>query len=1140
MLLDGCLLCMTSKNLVRILAQAILPILAVLQGVTTRTSGANGKFVNISTRALVGTGDEVMIGGFIIGNGPKMVLVQARGPELANAGVSNFLADPVLKITTMDGLELMANDNWEDSQRRLISDLWKGSPPMTTGSLSSAAVLFLDPGNYTAKVEGKNETTGVALVEMYGIDLPDVRVRDLIALWALYNATDGANWVDQTNWLTDAPLDQWYGIEVDGEGRVIGLKLDANQLSGPIPPELGLLANLESLWLENNQLNGPIPPELGQLDRMTSLRIGGNPLVGGIPESLSLLPLRELHFADTELCAPAAAEFRMWLNALPSHRGTGVECPLSEREILAILYEATGGPNWLISENWLTDAPLDQWHGIEVDGTGSVATIYLARNNLAGRIPPEVGLLGELIILDLSYNNLEGAIPPEIGKLENLMILQAWGNFLTGGIPPEIGRLADLWILNFTENNLSGEIPPGLGQLAELEVLEFRYNNLTGTIPPELGSATMLERLELDNNRLEGSLPENLFSLSGLHRLDLSNNMFSGTLPSGLGRLDHLQELRLANNMFSGALPPSLGQLDHLQELHLANNMFSGGVPSELGDLEELERLYLHGNPELSGHLPRNLVSGSVTRLIADRTGLCAPDEPLFGDWLASLEVARVGLCGWLDVPAYLMQAAQSREYPVPLVAGEDALLRVFVTSGQQTSETLPAVRATFFVDGSDVHVEEIPTSSSVIPTEVHEGKLDLSANALIPGSVIKPGLEMVVEIDPGETVDPKLSVSKRYPTEGRKALDVRVIPPLNLTLVPFIWMGSNNRATAELVEELHPDHELFWETKNLLPVDTLNITKHEPVLVDANDPFDLLVMTDQIRIAEGGEGHWMGLLLHDAAAPGVAIAFVRGKASFVQPYPNSGPTIAHELGHNFSLDHAPCDVLADLDPLFPDPDGQTGTWGYDPREGGSLVPPDYPDLMSYCHPSWIGEYNFSKAFNFRIVDEVVPASPTVVAAKSLLVSGRVEADSTLHLDPAFAILAPPVLPEAPGPYALTGRRADGSELFSVAFDVTEVACGNGSASFTFALPVSAAWELELARLVLSGPGGAVEVLQGSESTKVIACDSRTGEVRAILSNFSDLSVEPTDQNILKAIAFEPGLNLMVSSGLPFAPDWRQ
>ena len=85
---------------------------------------------------------------------------------------------------------------------------------------------------------------------------------DRDALVALYNATDGPNWKDNTNWLSDEPLDTWRGVGADGHGLVFSLQLTSNQLTGALPPELGSLSNLRKLELYGNRLTGPIPPEL--------------------------------------------------------------------------------------------------------------------------------------------------------------------------------------------------------------------------------------------------------------------------------------------------------------------------------------------------------------------------------------------------------------------------------------------------------------------------------------------------------------------------------------------------------------------------------------------------------------------------------------------------------------------------------------------------------------------------------------------------------------------------------------------------------------------------------------------------------------------------------------------------------------
>ena len=134
-----------------------------------------GKLVNISTRGFVGTGDEVMIGGFILQGGGQQVLIQARGPELANPpfSIANALADPVLTLLDSTGAVLMTNDDWEDSQGEMVNDLWGGTSPLAPGGTSSAIVINLESDantSYTAQVTGKNGTTGVALVEVYEID----------------------------------------------------------------------------------------------------------------------------------------------------------------------------------------------------------------------------------------------------------------------------------------------------------------------------------------------------------------------------------------------------------------------------------------------------------------------------------------------------------------------------------------------------------------------------------------------------------------------------------------------------------------------------------------------------------------------------------------------------------------------------------------------------------------------------------------------------------------------------------------------------------------------------------------------------------------------------------------------------------
>ena len=147
--------------------------------------------------------------------------------------------------------------------------------------------------------------------KIYSYLMPQAVSPDRASLVALYNATGGANWTNNTNWLTTAPIGQWHGVTTDGNGRVTNLDLNDNQLSGTIPTQLGNLANLEELLLTRNQLTGTIPAELGSLANLEWLRLNNNQLTGEIPAELGRLTnLTVLHLSGNQLtgCVPASLQ----------------------------------------------------------------------------------------------------------------------------------------------------------------------------------------------------------------------------------------------------------------------------------------------------------------------------------------------------------------------------------------------------------------------------------------------------------------------------------------------------------------------------------------------------------------------------------------------------------------------------------------------------------------------------------------------------------------------------------------------------------------------------------------------------------------------------------------------------------------
>lgn len=293
--------------------------------------------------------------------------------------------------------------------------------------------------------------------------------------------------------------------------------------------------------------------------------------------------------------------------------------PLSERNALIALYNATDGPNWgVANQNWLSPDE-STWFGVTVRGchiTG-VKIGNIGTTNMTGVLPIELQNLTELDTLILKggsslLSNISGSVIPELGTLTKLRVLELWGQY-SGTLPASLGNLTELRMLRILgSHSLTGDIPVELSNLSNLEFLELRggafvdlassgTTGLTGSIPPGVAALPKLRNLWLSENQLTGNIPTTYSP--NLSSLQLHGNKLTGTMPASLSNYTSLVALYVHRNNLTGTLPPSLGNLTSLEALNISYNDLSGPIPTEYNTITKLWWFYAQEN-NLEGEIP--------------------------------------------------------------------------------------------------------------------------------------------------------------------------------------------------------------------------------------------------------------------------------------------------------------------------------------------------------------------------------------------------------------------------------------------------------------------------------------------------------------------------------------------------------
>ncbi|MEO9477195.1 MAG: T9SS type A sorting domain-containing protein [Cyclobacteriaceae bacterium] len=401
----------------------------------------------------------------------------------------------------------------------------------------------LGPGSHILGIRAKNEDNVWGLTEYEPfIAFPPSRELDSVSLIVFYNKTDGANWTQSTNWLTGR-LDTWYGVTL-ANNRVDSIKLQGNNISGVIPPQLGYVDEATYLSLAENILKDTVPSTFEDFNQLVTLKLHANALneitdISTI-STLEALTLDSNYFDFGDLEALISISNISYQNQ-KVFGDFPVDSTVSVGQDVVIDKRIEGTNN---DYQWyLNDDPIDfgdlidhQILGFQSSDTGTY--VLRVNNSVVSDLELETAPY-HLRISDFEEDSLA------MVSLFNALSGTSWtnsDNWLTGnlaswnGLMVESDRVVDL---SLPGNNLDGKLPADLAYADSLINVNLSDNAIVDTIPNSLQKLNVLESLNVSDNRIK-SIPA-LNNLTSLAVLDVSNNNLQfGDLEQNLGVPDFI------------------------------------------------------------------------------------------------------------------------------------------------------------------------------------------------------------------------------------------------------------------------------------------------------------------------------------------------------------------------------------------------------------------------------------------------------------------------------------------------------------------------------------------------------------------------------------------------------------------------
>lgn len=414
---------------------------------------------------------------------------------------------------------------------------------------------------------------------------------DYDALVSFYNALNGDNWNNNTNWLdTTKPLSTWYGI-TETSGRVTNIKLEQNNLTGSLPITIGDLTNLRVLNLAENNISGEIPKELGNVISLLWIDFQFNSLSGTIPQEFTnLFTLNGLILSHNQLSG-AIPDFtqlailnELWLDNNFFQFG--------DLEPNFNIYSSNSILNYFYTPQNVLSIPPDSriinlgdditFNSNPVTGNNNTYTWYLNGTLIDANNHPNISGLGTP---NLSIENITNS---ELGRYEcyvsNAIVtdLDIYAGTFNVGIAPESHPDYDALVALY--NALNGP---------NWDISNHNWLDSTKPISSWWGITETNGRvtgIQLGQGNVRGTIPDEIVNLSELELFWIQSAFVSGEIPENIGNLTKLRQLVLSLTYgLTGSIPASIVNCTNLEWLILTRNQLEGDIP----DLSQLENLWL-------------------------------------------------------------------------------------------------------------------------------------------------------------------------------------------------------------------------------------------------------------------------------------------------------------------------------------------------------------------------------------------------------------------------------------------------------------------------------------------------------------------------------------------------------------------